>query len=180
MRFYSARYKPMRSRCLEARAQEVVEENSKEEETKDENSKRKVAQPNYVLDVVGQRHGNRAVVSFRARSISTAPTCCLTVSLSSTSEETSRPTARYSDFKDFQGIPFPTHILIQRPEEEYTIGLMITKLTLNNAFHARPVPVGSTPRSAGHTLDGSQAKGSSSATRSLRLRARACFTNVTA
>lgn len=39
--------------------------------------------------------------------------------------------ASYSDYQDFNGIPFPTHIDIVRPLEEYTIGLHILKLTLN-------------------------------------------------
>ena len=39
--------------------------------------------------------------------------------------------ATYSDHQDFNGIPFPTRIDIVRPIEEYTIGLHILKLTLN-------------------------------------------------
>lgn len=39
--------------------------------------------------------------------------------------------ATYSGYQDFNGIPFPSHIDIVRPIEEYTIGLHILKLTLN-------------------------------------------------
>ncbi|HEX8926159.1 MAG TPA: DUF4292 domain-containing protein, partial [Terriglobales bacterium] len=39
--------------------------------------------------------------------------------------------ATYSDYQDFNGVPFPTRIEIVRPIEEYTIGLHILKLTLN-------------------------------------------------
>ena len=39
--------------------------------------------------------------------------------------------ADYSDFQDYGGINFPSEISIERPQEEYTIRLKITKLTLN-------------------------------------------------
>ena len=58
----------------------------------------------------------------------------------------------YSNFKDFQNIPFPTHIHIQRPQEEYTIGLKITKLTLNEALKPDQFQLSRAPRSASHTL----------------------------
>ncbi len=39
--------------------------------------------------------------------------------------------AFYEDIKDFNGIKFPTSITIIRPQEEYTIGLTVLKLTAN-------------------------------------------------
>jgi outer membrane lipoprotein-sorting protein len=39
--------------------------------------------------------------------------------------------ARYEDFKDYNGIKFPTQIDIWRPQEEYSILLKIVKLQLN-------------------------------------------------
>ena len=39
--------------------------------------------------------------------------------------------ARYEDFKDYDGIKFPTQIDIWRPQEEYSILLKIVKLQLN-------------------------------------------------
>lgn len=39
--------------------------------------------------------------------------------------------ATYDDYKDFNGVQFPTNIQIVRPKEEYTIGLTVLKLTLN-------------------------------------------------
>ena len=39
--------------------------------------------------------------------------------------------ARYEDFKDYNGISFPTQIDIWRPQEEYSILLKIVKLQLN-------------------------------------------------
>jgi outer membrane lipoprotein-sorting protein len=40
--------------------------------------------------------------------------------------------AKYDDYKEFNGILFPTTIEIHRPQEEYTIGLHVLKLTLND------------------------------------------------
>jgi len=39
--------------------------------------------------------------------------------------------ARYDDFKDYEGINFPSQIEIWRPQEEYSIILKFVKLTLN-------------------------------------------------
>lgn len=44
--------------------------------------------------------------------------------------------ADYSSFQNFNGINFPTEINIERPQEEYTIRLKITKLTLNAPLKA--------------------------------------------
>lgn len=39
--------------------------------------------------------------------------------------------ARYENFQEFNGVEFPTSITITRPQEEYTIGLSVLKLTMN-------------------------------------------------
>lgn len=39
--------------------------------------------------------------------------------------------ARYADYKTFGSLMFPGHIEIRRPQEEYTIGLTLLKVTLN-------------------------------------------------
>lgn len=39
--------------------------------------------------------------------------------------------ARYSKYQDYNGVLFPSHIEIQRPEEEYDIGLNIVKMDMN-------------------------------------------------
>jgi len=42
--------------------------------------------------------------------------------------------ASYTDFQDYEGIRFPSHIEIVRPQEEYTIGFKIITLKLNGEF----------------------------------------------
>ena len=37
----------------------------------------------------------------------------------------------YDEYREFNGVLFPTNIQIWRPEEEYSIKLEVTKLTLN-------------------------------------------------
>jgi len=37
----------------------------------------------------------------------------------------------YDDYREFNGVFFPTSILIWRPREEYSIRLQVTKLTIN-------------------------------------------------
>ena len=39
--------------------------------------------------------------------------------------------ARYDDFKNYNGIEFPSHISIWRPQEEYSVTMSIEKLTIN-------------------------------------------------
>jgi outer membrane lipoprotein-sorting protein len=41
---------------------------------------------------------------------------------------------RYGEYKDYEGIPFPQQIEIERPEEEYDITLNIVKLELNKTL----------------------------------------------
>jgi hypothetical protein len=39
--------------------------------------------------------------------------------------------ARYEAYQNFNGVSFPTDIDIWRPQEEYSIGITVVKLTLN-------------------------------------------------
>jgi len=75
--------------------------------------------------------------------------------------------ATYSEYQDFNGVPFPTHIDIVRPIEEYTIGLHILKLILNEElkpeqFELQPPPgvqvtvLGSGNGSTQHTTEAQQ------------------------
>jgi outer membrane lipoprotein-sorting protein len=108
---------------LEARVQEVEEQKSK----------KRLAQPNYVLNVI---HKDPASGEWRlARKIYFNRADLLPYRQLFFNENGEVATdAHYNNFKDFQNIPFPTHILIHRPQEEYTIGLTITKLALNQAL----------------------------------------------
>jgi len=42
--------------------------------------------------------------------------------------------ARYEAYKEFNGMQFPTDIDIWRPREEYTIGITVVKLTINESI----------------------------------------------
>ena len=42
---------------------------------------------------------------------------------------------RYSDYQDFQGIHYPTHIELTRPEDDYEVTITIEKATFNE-----PIP----------------------------------------
>jgi hypothetical protein len=37
----------------------------------------------------------------------------------------------YDEYREFNGVFFPTNIQIRRPQEEYSIKLEVTKLTIN-------------------------------------------------
>ena len=41
---------------------------------------------------------------------------------------------QYSAYQDFQGIHYPTHIEINRPEDDYQVTLTIEKATFNEAI----------------------------------------------
>ena len=105
---------------LEARMQTVV----------DEQSKKRVEQPNYVLDIIHQDpssgrwylsrklYFNRSnLLPYRQLLFNKAGTIATD--------------AQYGNFRNFGGISFPMHIIIHRPEEEYTVGIKVLKLTLN-------------------------------------------------
>lgn len=157
---------------LEARVQEVLEEdskqqNSKEQHTKEQNSKqqhtkRRLTQPNYVLDLIakdalsGQWYLARKVYFNRANLLPYRQ-------LVFTKQGEVATDAHYNDYKDSQGIPFPADILIQRPQEEYMIGIKITKLALNEALTPDQFQLAQPPGAQVIRLDGSQGQGSASA-----------------
>jgi hypothetical protein len=41
---------------------------------------------------------------------------------------------RYDEYREFNGVVFPTNIQIWRPQEEYSIKLRVTKLTINGSI----------------------------------------------
>ena len=43
---------------------------------------------------------------------------------------------RYSDYHDFQGITYPSHIQVARPIEDYRLGITILKATFNQPIEA--------------------------------------------
>lgn len=119
---------------LESRVQEVAEQSTK----------KKLIQPNYVIDVIsrdqasGQWHLSRKVYFNRADLLPYRQ-------ILFNKQGDIATDAHYNEFKEFQGIPFPMHIQILRPEEEYSIGLKVNKLTLNkpltpNQFQLTPPP----------------------------------------
>jgi hypothetical protein len=145
---------------LEARVQEVVEESSKEK-----HPKRRLTQPNYVLHLIAKDPGSGQW--YLARKIYFNRTNLLPYRLLVFNKEGEVATdAHYKDYKDFKGIPFPTDILIHRPQEEYTIGLKVTKLILNEPLRPDQFQLAQPPGAQVVRLDGSQGQGSTSATRS--------------
>jgi outer membrane lipoprotein-sorting protein len=148
---------------LEARLQEVAEENSREQRSREQRSRKRLIQPNYVLDLIakdalsGQWYLARKVYFNRANLLPYRQ-------LVFNKQGEVATDAHYNDYKDFQSIPFPTDILIQRPQEEYTIGLKIIKLALNEALTPDQFQLAQPPGAQVIRLDGSQGQGSASAT----------------
>jgi hypothetical protein len=140
---------------LEARVQEVAEQRSK----------KRLIQPNYVLDVIRKDPGSEEWRLVRKVYFNRADLLPYRQLFFNEKGEVATD-AHYSDFKDFQNIPFPTHILIQRPEEEYTIGLTITKLTLNQALKPDQFQLARPAGAQIIRLEGGQERGSTSAVRS--------------
>lgn len=69
--------------------------------------------------------------------------------------------AKYGEFKDYDGVPFPSVIEIRRPEEEYTITIGLVKATINKPLtddqFALTQPPGSQVVRLGEKAQGSQA-----------------------
>jgi outer membrane lipoprotein-sorting protein len=89
---------------------------------------RKLQQPVYVIDVNRMENGNE----FLARRI-IFNRVNLLPERQIIYDQTGSPRtdARYSDYKDFNGVLFPSVIEIRRPEEEYNIRLHIVELEIN-------------------------------------------------
>jgi outer membrane lipoprotein-sorting protein len=94
----------------------------------DPKSKQLVEQPDYVLDVVAQTNGiwylTRKIIFDRS-------TMTPHRQLIYDKDGNITTEATYQVFHDYNGISFPNVIQIDRPQEEYSITLTVTKLTLN-------------------------------------------------
>ena len=105
---------------LEARMQTVV----------DEQSKKRLEQPNYVLDIIHQEPSSghwylsRKLYFNRSDLLPYRQLLFNKAGIIATD-------AQYGNFRNLGGVFFPMHIVIRRPEEEYTVGIKVLKLTLN-------------------------------------------------
>jgi outer membrane lipoprotein-sorting protein len=88
----------------------------------------KSEQPDYVIDVI-RRHGNDSWLSRKI--IFSRTDLRPNRQLIYDEQGTLVTDARYSDYKDYDGLNFPSKIEIKRPEEEYDITLTILKPGLN-------------------------------------------------
>ncbi len=61
--------------------------------------------------------------------------------------------ARYEKYQEFNGVQFPTDIDIWRPKEEYSIGISVVKLTLNEALKDEQFALAQPPGSQLQRLD---------------------------
>jgi outer membrane lipoprotein-sorting protein len=88
----------------------------------------KAAQADYVIDVVSKKDAGW----FLSRKIVFSRTDLLPHGQLTYSDDGNLATkARYDDYKDYNGVNFPSQIEIVRPQEEYDIILNIVKLELN-------------------------------------------------
>ena len=113
---------------IDPQNQIAVLENGEEAVVTDEKSKQQTSYPTYIIDVI-QRGAQgwyleRKIVF--SRTDLKAHRQLIYDKMGNLATE-----ARYENFQDFNGIEFPTSITITRPQEEYTIGLSVLKLTLN-------------------------------------------------
>ena len=127
----------------------------------DEESEKHLQQPNYILDIIhndpasGDRYLSRKIYFNRANLL---PYRQLIFNKAGEVQTD----AQYTGFKDFGGVRFPTHIVIQRPQEEYTIGLRIIKLTFNQPLNPDQFVLPRPPGAQVVRLDGSQPSASNS------------------
>jgi outer membrane lipoprotein-sorting protein len=128
---------------LEARLQTVV----------DEQSQKHLEQPNYVLDIIRQDSSSGQWYLSRKIYINRSNLLPYRLLLFSRTGEIATD-AHYGNFKDFGGIRFPTQIVIHRPQEEYTVGLKITKLTLNQPLRPEQFVLVQPPGAQVERLDG--------------------------
>jgi len=138
---------------VEARMQTVV----------DEQSKKRLEQPNYVLDIIRQDASSGGW--YLSRKIYFDRSDLLPYrQLLFNKQGTIATDAHYGNFKDFGGIHFPTHIVIQRPEEEYTVGIKVLKMTLNQPLKPEQFVLEQPEGAQVVRLDGSTAAASSPST----------------
>jgi hypothetical protein len=113
--------------AVDPNTQIAVLENG-EEVVRDAKSKNEVSYPNYIVDIIQRGTAGwyleRKVIFSRTDLL---PHRQLVYDkLGNMVTE-----ATYEDYKDFDGVNFPAFIQIVRPQEEYTIGLTILKLKVN-------------------------------------------------
>jgi outer membrane lipoprotein-sorting protein len=65
--------------------------------------------------------------------------------------------ARYSDWKQFSGVPFPKHIEINRPQDEYGVVLDVVKMDINQGVSDDKFVFNQPPGSTLRTLGGERA-----------------------
>jgi hypothetical protein len=132
----------------------------------DEETKKRLQHPSYILDIIdkdpvsGEWYLSRKVYFSRAGLLPFRQVIF-------SKAEGAVTDAYYGAFKDFGGIRFPTLIVIHRPEEEYTIGLKIRKLTLNQPLKPDQFVLERPPGAQVIRLDGNQPAASNSPDRTL-------------
>ncbi len=121
-------YDALLLRSVDPQNELAVLENGEEVYTEPK-SKREVASPTYVMDVIHRgEHGwylARKVVFSRADLLPHRQMIYDTTGNLVTE-------ATYDSYKDFNGVQFASDVSIRRPQEEYTIGLTMVKLTFND------------------------------------------------
>ncbi|MGC9291807.1 MAG: DUF4292 domain-containing protein [Acidobacteriaceae bacterium] len=97
---------------------------------RDPHSKHLMEEPDYDLGILRRMKGSNELLPVRVIYISRADLLPYQQDVYDDSG-TLITEATYSDYQDFGQIKFPMKITIQRPQDEYEIGLTIEKLTLN-------------------------------------------------
>jgi outer membrane lipoprotein-sorting protein len=93
---------------------------------------RKYQQPDYVIDVI---HGQGADAWLARKIVFNRLDLLPHEQLIYDQSGAVATDARYSDYKDYGNVQFPSKIEIKRPEEEYDITLTIVKLDLNQPLN---------------------------------------------
>lgn len=113
---------------VDPRDQIAVLENGEEAIVTDEKSKQQTSYPTYIVDIIQRGKDGwyleRKIIF--SRTDLRAHRQLIYDKMGNLATE-----ARYENFQDFNGVQFPTSIIITRPQEEYTIGLSVLKLTVN-------------------------------------------------
>lgn len=97
---------------------------------RDPRSKKLVQEPDYDLGILLRRGDSQQLSPVRVVHISRTDLLPYQQDQYD-SNGTLVTTTLYSRYQTFDQIPYPTHIVISRPVDEYTIDLTIEKLTLN-------------------------------------------------
>jgi hypothetical protein len=128
----------------------------------EDGTRKQLQQPNYILDILARKGGSGPW--YLAHKIYFNRADLLPYRQLVFDENGDIETeAYYSDFKEFGGVLFPSRILIQRPREEYTIGLRVTRLVLNEPFKAEQFELQQPPGAQVQRLNGYEPPAGSSA-----------------